>query len=89
MNIATVATPIVPALDTGDDVTMQVTFQPGDPIGLTEVVIDPEPAEAARVVDLLDAAIARLACYRDGYRHATEEDARPMRLPAPWYGWGR
>ncbi len=89
MNIATVATPIVPALDAGDDVTMHVTFRPGDPIGLTEVVIDPEPAEDARVVDLLDAAIARLTCYRDDYRHATEEDARPVRLPAPWYSWGR
>ncbi len=89
MNIATVATPIVPALDAGDDVTMCLIFRPGDPIGLTEVVIDPEPAEDARVMDLLDAAIARLACYRDGYRHATEEEARPMRLPAPWYGWGR
>jgi hypothetical protein len=89
MNIATVATPIVPALDAGDGVTMCLIFRPGDPIGLTEVVIDPEPAEDARVLDLLDAAIARLACYRDGYRHATEEEARPMRLPAPWYGWGR
>jgi len=89
MNIATVATPIVPALDAGDGVTMCLIFRPGDPIGLTEVVIDPEPAEDARVMDLLDAAIARLACYRDGYRHATEEEARPMRLPAPWYGWGR
>ncbi len=89
MNIATVATPSVPALDASDDVTMRLTFRPGDPIGLTEVVIDPEPAEDARVMDLLDAAIARLTCYRDGYRHATEDDARPMRLPAPWYGWGR
>jgi len=89
MNIATVATPIVPALDAGDDVTMRLIFRPGDPIGLTEVVIDPEPAEDARVLDLLDAAIGRLTCYRDGYRHATEEDARPVRLPAPWYGWGR
>jgi len=45
MNIATVATPSVPALDAGDDVTMCLIFRPGDPIGLTEVVIDPEPAE--------------------------------------------
>ena len=89
MNIATVATPIVPALGASEDVTKHVTFRSCDPIGLTEVVIDPEPAEAARVVDLLDAAIARLTCYRDGYRQATEEDARPVRLPAPWYGWGR
>ncbi len=89
MNIATVATPIVPALDAGDDVTMHVTFRPCDPIGLTEVVIDPEPAEDARVVDLLDAAIGRLTCYRDDYRHTTEEDAWPVRLPTPWYGWSR
>jgi len=89
MNIATVATPSVPALDAGDDVTMHVTFRPCDPIGLTEVVIDPEPAEDARVVDLLDVAIGRLTCYRDNYRHAAEEDARPVRLPAPWYSWGR
>jgi len=89
MNIATVATPIVTSLDTIDDVTVRVTFRPGDPIGLTEVVIDPEPAEDARVVDLLDAAIARLTCYRDGYHHATEDDARPVRLLIPWYGWGR
>jgi len=89
MNIATVATPIVPTLDASDDVTMHVTFRPCAPIGLTEVVIDPEPAEDACVLDLLDAAIARLTCYRDGYRHATEDDARPVRLPTPWYGWGR
>jgi hypothetical protein len=89
MNIATVATPIVPALDAGDDVTMRLAFRPCDPIGLIEVVIDPEPVGDARVLDLLDAAIARLTCYRAGYHHAAEEDARPVRLPAPWYGWGR
>ncbi len=69
-----------------NDVTVTATFYPTDPIGATEVVITPEPATHARVLDLLDAAIVRLLAYRDGYKTASDKDAAPP-LSAPWYGW--
>ncbi len=68
------------------DVTVTATFHPTDPIGATEVVITPEPATHARVLDLLDAAIVRLLAYRDGYKTASDKDTTPL-FPAPWYGW--
>ena len=69
-----------------DDVTVTATFHPADPIGATEVVITPEPASYAGVLEMLDAAIVRLLAYRDGYKAASEKDAAPP-LSAPWTGW--
>jgi len=90
MNIATVTTPIVTSFDAIDDVTIRVIFRPCDPIGLTEVVIDPEPAEDARVLELLDAAIARLTSYRAGYYQAVTGNARPVvRRLAAWHSRDR
>jgi hypothetical protein len=76
---------VIVAHDDGD-VTVTATFHPTDPIGATEVVITPEPATHARVLDLLDAAIVRLLAYREGYKTASDKDTMPL-FPAPWYGW--
>ena len=78
--------PLVIVAHDDDDVIVTATFHPTDPIGATEVVITPEPATHARVLDLLDAAIVRLLAYRDGYKTASDKDAAPL-FPAPWYGW--
>jgi len=87
---AAATTPSIPPLvivaHDDDDVTVTATFHPTDPIGATEVVITPEPASHARVLDLLDAAIVRLLAYRDGYKTASDKDTTPL-FPAPWYGW--
>ncbi len=76
---------VIVAHDDGD-VTVTATFHPTGPIGATEVIITPDPATHARVLDLLDAAIVRLLAYRDGYKTASDKDAAPL-FPAPWYGW--
>lgn len=76
-----------PASD--DEVTVHVVFHRHDPIGLTEVTIDPEPSDHRDVVQVIDAAIERLRVYSDDYRGAHVEDTVVTRLPVPWYAWGR
>ena len=82
----------IDVLDPWHDVTVHVTFKTVDPHGLTEVVIDPEPRGDGLLLQLVDAAIARLVVYRNAFIDAEDGDTGslpPTPLPEPWYGWGR
>jgi len=74
------------------DVSVTVTFRPGDPIGSTEVTTSPDPLDDIGLLALLDATLTRLVTYRDAFRQAMTEDAAivpppPLPLPTPWYAW--
>ncbi len=88
MTIVSAAIPSVSSFPSDEDVTIQVTFRLSDPLGTTDVVIDPEPSDGRQVAHVVSAATARLIAFRDGYLEAEDEDAEPTVLPVPWYAWG-
>lgn len=75
-------TPTAPAsiavLDAWRDHTVRITFRPVDPLGITEVVIDPEPCDNGRLVQLIQAAIVRLLVYHRDFLAAAAQDAAPV-----------
>jgi len=79
--------PILPSAARAADVTVSVTFTPGDPLTCTEVLTSPALLDDTALLTLLDCAIARLTCYRAGYQQAKDEDAAPASLSLPWHGW--
>jgi len=87
---APVSVPFTDALSISD-VSVIVTFHPGDPIDSTEVTTAPDflaEMDDTGLLNLLDSAIARLTAYRAGYQAALDEDDKPLLLPVPWHGWG-
>jgi hypothetical protein len=63
------------ALDDWRDYSVRITFRPVDPLGVVEVVIDPEPSDDRRLMRLVEAAIVRLMTYRRDFLAAAAEDA--------------
>jgi hypothetical protein len=58
------------------DVTLSVIFTPCQPLGVTSVIVEPDPgADHAGLLALLDAAIVRLELYRADYAEALAADA--------------
>ncbi len=66
------ATPIIPTVVT-PDITVTLTFRPGDPIGLTAVDVSGDPC-FQDILDVLDDALQRLCAYTNGYSEAWTED---------------
>lgn len=89
MTSQTAATSSVPALDLWRDVTIHTTFRAVDPIGLTEVVVEPEPDDDGVLLHTLDAAITRLITYRNAFLAAAAEDSASTPLPMPRDSWGQ
>ena len=54
------------------DVQILISFQPGDPLGLTEVALADEGLSDTRYLQLLEAAALRLTVYVTDYRAAAE-----------------
>ena len=79
--------PSLPSGTLAGDVSVSVTFTPGDPLPCTEVLTSPAPLDDSGLLTLLDATIARLTVYRAAYQQARDEDAALASLPLPWHGW--
>jgi hypothetical protein len=58
------------------DVTLTVIFTPCQPLGVTTVILEPDPgADHTGLLSLLEAAIERLLVYRADYADALAADA--------------
>ncbi len=86
MTITTAVIYSVPALAVSDDIAVRVRFCPGDPLQLTEVDIEPDPADDTALLQSIDQAITRLIDFAAAYGEAMAEDGAPTRLPMPWSG---
>ena len=89
MTTRTAAPPSVLALDGYRDVAIRIAFRMADPIGLTEVALDPEPGDNGQLLQLLEAALVRLATYRRDFIAAELEDVTPSPAPIALHGPGR
>lgn len=58
------------------EVSITMTFRPVDLLGLTEVVIDPEPLDQQALLELLEQAQQRLHVYCAAYAEAADADGR-------------
>jgi len=85
----TAATPSVLSLDAYRDTAIRIAFRLADPIGLTEVAVEPDPSDNAQLLQLIEAALLRLAAYRRDFIEAAAEDAIDAPLPLPRRGLDR
>lgn len=85
----TAATPSVLSLDAYRDTAVRIVFRMADPIGLTEVIVDPDPGDNEQLLQLVEAALIRLATYRRDFLNALGEDVGPVPLRLPLRGLDR
>ena len=89
MRTHVVATPSVLTPEADSDTAIRIAFRMADPLGLTEVAVEPDPPDNAQLLRLIEAALVRLAAYRRDFIAAASEDVTPPPARTSWHGGDR
>ncbi len=73
----TITSTAFPRRAQSQDVQIQISFHPGDPLGLTEVCLADERLSETHYLQLLEAAALRLTLYVTDYRAAAQDAGTP------------